>query len=260
MTQLPLQDKVAFITGGASGIGRATAMRFVEAGARVAIVDLKLEASQKLAFELGEDVALGLAADVSRPKEMAQAYQDAINHYGKLDIVFANAGQNGTLTPIEHLDPEDWDAVMRTNLTGTFLTVKYAIPYLKEQGGSIIITASINGTRYFKNFGFAGYATSKAGQVGFAKMAAVELARFGIRVNTVCPGAIDTNIDDSTEMESDKIEEIRVPVEYPEGNQPLAGGSGSAEQVADVVSFLASDASSHMTGSTLYVDGVESLL
>lgn len=255
-----LSGKVAFVTGAVSGIGRAAVIRFVQAGAKVAIVDLNLEDAQKLARLIGEERAIGIRADVGNEADMKQAYEQTINHFGQIDIVFANAGRNGTITPIEHLSLDDWNGVVETNLTGTFLTVKHAIPHLKERGGSVIITSSINGNRYFKNFGFSGYATTKAGQTGFAKMAAAELAQFGIRVNSICPGAIDTNIDDSTNRDETLLEEIIIPIEYPDGNQPLAGKSGTAKQVADVVLFFASNMSSHVTGSEVYVDGAESLL
>ncbi|MCT4783626.1 MULTISPECIES: SDR family oxidoreductase [Exiguobacterium] len=255
-----LSGKVAFVTGAASGIGRAAVIRFVQAGAKVAIVDLKLEDAEQLASLIGEERAIGISADVANEEEMKRAYEQTMERFGRLDIVFANAGRNGTITPIEHLSLEDWNSVVETNLTGTFLTVKYAIPHLKDQGGSVILTSSINGNRYFKNFGFSGYATTKAGQTGFAKMAAAELAQFGIRVNSICPGAIDTNIDDSTNRDDALLEEVVIPIEYPEGNQPLAGKSGSAKQVADVVLFFASSMSSHVTGSEVYVDGAESLL
>lgn len=257
---ISLKGKTALVTGGGSGIGRATVIRFAEAGANVVLLDRSPENSDDLVKKIGEDRALHVKADVSKAEEMEKAINEAAAKWGGIDIVFANAGQNGTFTPLEHLDPDDWNSVMMTNLTGTFLTLKYSIPYLKKNGGSVIITSSINGTRTFKNFGFSAYATTKAGQVGLGKMAAVELAKFKVRVNVVCPGAIETNIDESTNMEDEKLKEIRIPIEYPEGNQPLAGGSGKPEQVADLVHYLASDAASHVTGSVVYVDGIESLL
>ncbi|OES46241.1 SDR family oxidoreductase [Domibacillus iocasae] len=255
-----LKGKTALITGGGSGIGRAAVIKMAEAGANVILLDRSPEDSNDLVQKIGEEHALHVTADVSDAEQMKKAIQEGASKFGGIDIVFANAGQNGTFTPLEHLDPEDWNSVMMTNLTGTFLTLKYSIPYLKKQGGSVIITSSINGTRTFKNFGFSAYATTKAGQVGLGKMAAVELAQFKIRVNVVCPGAIETNIDDSTNREEEKLKEITIPIQYPEGNQPLAGGSGQPEQVADLVHYLASEAASHVTGSVVYVDGIESLL
>ena len=149
---------------------------------------------------------------------------------------------------------------MNINLRGTFATVKYAVPYLKEHGGSIIITSSINGNRTFSGIGFSAYASTKAAQVAFMKMAALELARYKIRVNAICPGAIDTKIDDNTYPTED-LKKVQIPVEFPKGREhPLEDAPGEPEQVANLVLFLASDESSHVSGTEIYVDGAESLL
>jgi NAD(P)-dependent dehydrogenase (short-subunit alcohol dehydrogenase family) len=127
------------------------------------------------------------------------------------------------------------------------------------QGGSIIVTSSVNGTRKFGNTGAPAYACSKAGQVAFTKMIALELAKHRIRANVICPGAITTEIDDSTQKRN--LEAIREPVEYPAGSIPLTDGKpGTAEQVAELVFFLASDASNHITGTEIWIDGGETLL
>ena len=257
-----LSNKVALITGAASGIGHAAAISLVKSGAKVALLDLipkNLEAVYKEIKELGGE-ALILEANIADPCSMSTAIDYIINKWGHLDIVFANAGINGTVSPIEHLAPEDWDKTMQINLKGTFLTIKYAVPHLKKNGGSIIITSSINGNRTYSSFGMSAYSTSKAGQVAFGKMAALELAKYKIRVNIICPGAIDTNIEENTFREEEKLKEIAIPVEYPEGSQPLAQKSGEPKQVADLVLFLSSDASSHVTGTEIYIDGAESLL
>lgn len=130
---------------------------------------------------------------------------------------------------------------------------------MKTNGGSIIITSSINGNRVFSNFGFSAYSTSKAGQIAFMQMAALELAKYKIRVNAICPGAIKTSIDDNTKR-TPSVDEIKIPVEFPEGDQPLKEQPGLPEEVADLVLFLASDESSHITGTPIYIDGAESLL
>ena len=122
----------------------------------------------------------------------------------------------------------------------------------------MIVTSSVNGTRIFSNTGATAYSSSKAGQVSLTKMLALELATSKIRVNVICPGAIETNIEESTEERD--LEHVRIPVEFPEGSQPLAKGSGSSEQVARLVLFLASDASDHITGTEMWIDGAESLL
>ncbi|MCZ8523396.1 MULTISPECIES: SDR family oxidoreductase [Paenibacillus] len=256
-----LKDKVALVTGGGSGIGRAAAIRMAEQGAKVCILGRDPEELQEvegIIKEQGGEV-ISLKADISIPGEMEKSLKKAAEQWGRLDIVFANAGINGVLTSIEAMEVKEWQQVVDVNLKGTFLTVKYAIPYLKEQGGSIIITSSINGNRVFSNFGFSAYSTTKAGQVAFMKMAALELAKFKIRVNAICPGAISTNIDENTKRKPE-VEQIRIPVEFPEGDQPLKQESGSSEQVADLVLFLASEESSHVTGTEIYIDGAESLL
>jgi NAD(P)-dependent dehydrogenase (short-subunit alcohol dehydrogenase family) len=160
---------------------------------------------------------------------------------------------------LEELEPEEWDRTLDINLKGTFLTVKYAVPYLKKQGGSIIVDSSVNGTRMFSNVGATAYACSKAGQVAFTKMIALELARYRIRANVICPGSIVTEVGDNFEYRN--RDRIRVPVRYPEGAIPLTGGRpGTSEQVAQLVLFLASDASSHITGTEIWIDGAQSLL
>jgi NAD(P)-dependent dehydrogenase (short-subunit alcohol dehydrogenase family) len=157
------------------------------------------------------------------------------------------------------LTPEEWNKTIATNLTGTFLTIKYAVPYLKKQGGSVIVTASVNGTRVFSNTGATAYSCTKAGQVAMTKMLAVELGKDKIRVNVICPGAIETEIGENTQQRN--LDRVKIPVEYPEGKIPLTGGkSGKSEQVAALALFLASDASSHISGTEVWIDGAESLL
>lgn len=256
------KEKVAIITGGSSGIGRASAIRLAENGVKVAILDLKEEDAEGLRQEIAEagGEAMALQTDVSDAKDLEASFKQVLDHWGQLDIVFANAGINGKVAPIEDLDEEDWDQTLNTNLKSTFLTVKHAIPHMKAHGGSIIITSSINGTRTFRGFGMSAYSSSKAGQVAFGKMAALELAKYHIRVNIICPGAIETNIGKNTFPEEEELEKIKIPIEYPDGSHPLEHQPGKPEQVADLISFLASDSSSHITGSQIFIDGAESLL
>ncbi|MRS62315.1 SDR family oxidoreductase [Larkinella terrae] len=253
--------KVALVTGAGSGIGKAAALLLARKGARLAALgrtdDELQETVEQIRREGGE--AIALLADISKPDEMEKAFREIQKQLGGLHIVFANAGINGVWAPIEDLKPEEWDKTIEINLRGTFLTVKYAVPLLKENGGSIIITASVNGTRIFSNTGATAYSTTKAGQVAFTKMAALELAKHRIRVNVICPGAIETEIDDSTKKR--KIESAKEPVEFPEGTIPLTDGKpGTSEQVAELVVFLASERANHITGTPLWIDGGESLL
>jgi NAD(P)-dependent dehydrogenase (short-subunit alcohol dehydrogenase family) len=256
-----LKDKVAIITGGGSGIGRATALRLAQQGAKVCLFDLKENkaAAVKEEIEQQQGNAMVVDVDLQDPQRIKEGYEAVIQNYGTVDILFANAGINGILSPIEDLPVEEWDKTLNTNLRGTFLTVKFAIPHLKKQGGSIIITSSINGSRVFSNFGFSAYSTSKAGQIAFGKMAALELAKFNIRVNIICPGAIKTNISESTQK-TPQLKEIETPIQYPLGDKPLEHGPGQPEQVADLVLFLSSWDSRHITGTEIYIDGAESLL
>ncbi|WP_424766801.1 SDR family oxidoreductase [Paenibacillus sp. sgz302251] len=256
-----LQGKIALITGAGSGIGKAAALLFAKEGADLVLLDVKESNMVQVCQEVAQnDVNCVLVvADISSESELQSAFQKINANYERLDIVFANAGINGVLTPIELMAFEDWNRTLQVNLSGTFLTVKHAIPFMKERGGSIIITSSINGNRVFSNVGFSAYSSTKAGQVALANMAALELAGYKIRVNTICPGAIDTNIEESTER-SPELAEVSIPVEYPEGDQPLEDGPGSAEQVAKLALFLGSDDASHISGTSVYIDGAESLL
>lgn len=258
---MQLSRKVALITGAGSGIGWASARLLAQEGAKIGALGRTEKNVQKTVRQIEQagGEAMALVADIANPGQMEQAIQKLIDRWGRLDIVFANAGINGVWTSLEELAPEEWDKTLNTNLKGTFLTVKYAVPYLKQQGGSVIVTSSVNGTRKFSNTGATAYACSKAGQVAFTKMIALELAKHRIRVNVICPGAIETEIEDNTEHRD--LEEIREPVDYPEGKIPLTDGRpGSSEQVAQLVLFLASDASSHITGTEVWIDGGETLL
>ena len=258
---MQLANKVALITGAGSGIGKAAALLLAKEGAKIAALgrseDELIQAVNQIQDAGGE--AMPVKADISQPAQMQQAVQQVINQWGRLDIVFANAGINGVWAPLEELEPEEWDKTININLKGTYLTVKYAVPYLKKQGGSVIITSSVNGTRIFSNTGATAYSCTKAAQVAFAKMVALELAKDRIRVNVICPGAIETNIDENTQQRD--LDKVREPVNYPQGSIPLTEGKpGSSEQVAQLVLFLASDTSSHITGTEIWIDGAESLL
>lgn len=256
-----LKGKVAFITGASSGIGRAAALLLGKEGTKIAALGLDEDDLQKVVKEIERNggEAITVVADVSQPGEMQRAVQQIADKWGRVDIVFANAGINGVWAPLEELEPEEWDKTLNINLKGTFLTVKYAVPYLKKRGGSVIVTSSVNGTRMFSNTGATAYSSSKAAQVAFTKMVALELAKYKVRVNVICPGAIETNISESTEVRD--VEEEKEPVEYPEGTIPLTRGKpGKASQVAELVAFLASDQSSHISGTEIWIDGASTLL
>ena len=257
---MQLRERVALVTGAGSGIGRAAAVLLGADGARIAAVSRTEEELEETIAEVrqrGGDGAV-FTGDVSDPEQMKAVIDGIETRWGRLDIVFANAGVNGVWAPLEELPVEEWDRTIDINLKGTFLTVKYAIPLLKRQGGSIVVNASINGTRVFSNTGATAYACSKAAQVAFTKMLALELAPHKIRINVVCPGAIDTDIDDNTDHRG--IEDLGVPVDFPRGWHPLRGEPGTSMQVARMVHFLASDAADHITGTEMWIDGGESLI
>ena len=258
---MEFQGKVALVTGAGSGIGKATALRLAAGGARVVVISRtarEIEATRDQIVNAG-GMALAVAVDISEPAEMQLAVKKTIAAYDRLDIVVANAGINGMWAPIDQLTPAEWDETMGINLRGTYLTLHFAVPHLKRDGGSIIIVSSINGNRTFTTAGATAYSASKAGQVAMAQQLALELGKHGIRVNAVCPGAIDTEINDNTDKKN--VEAAAIPVKWPEGQIPITGGKpGKSEDVADVIAFLASDAARHVTGVPVYVDGGQSLL
>jgi len=257
---MKLKDKVALITGGSSGIGRAAAVAMAREGAKVALTARRAERCQEAVDEIerigGE--ALALPGDVADAEHVEALVAATVERWGSLDIVVPNAGINGVLAPIEDITPEEWDQTQNINVRGTFLTVKYAIPHLRAAGGgSIVVVSSVNGNRIFSNFGFTSYSCSKAAQVTFAKMAAVELAQWAIRINVVCPGWTKTSIGENTFARD--IDKIKIPREYPEGMVPLQQRPASSEEVANVILFLASNEASYVTGTEIYVDGALSL-
>lgn len=255
-----MQDKVAFISGGGSGIGQAAAAVMAGRGARVALAGRTLDELENAAAEIRRagGSAIAVTCDVSDEASVESAIARTIQEWGRLDVVVANAGVNGTWAGIDDLTVEDFRSTLDINLVGTFTTIKYAVPHLRRRGGSVVVTSSVNGTRIFSNSGASAYSSSKAGQVALAKMLAVELGPDKIRVNVICPGAITTEISDNTKAEN---EDVKIPVEYPEGHIPLTGDqAGSADQVGELIAFLASDAASHISGTEMWIDGAQSLL
>jgi NAD(P)-dependent dehydrogenase (short-subunit alcohol dehydrogenase family) len=252
-----LANKVAFITGAGSGIGKASALLFAQEGAKIVALDTSRESLDQLVAQIEETggEALAVEASIADPQQMQEAVKAAMDKFGQLDIVFANAGINGVWAPIEELEPDEWDKTLETNLRGTFLTLKYTFAQMKDRGGAMLVTSSINGTRTFKAQTIA-YSCTKAGQVVLVRSLAVDFATHGVRINAICPGAIETHINESTDARD--VETLGLPVEFPQGRTPL--NKGKANHVAQLALFLVSDAAMHISGTEVFIDGAEALV
>lgn len=240
-----LKDKVAIVTGGSSGIGEYTVREMVNEGARVLIADVNDEAGEKLASELNtkQKNAIYQHVDVSNEKDIIKMVETAENEFGKLDIIFSNAGI-GDMSPTTELTYEDWRKVISVNLDGVFLSAKHAIKAIKKTGGgSIINCSSILG-----NVGqadTAAYTAAKGGVTNMTRALAVEYAKDNIRVNAVCPGYVETPILNNLQPEMKKALVSLHPI----------GRLGRPEEIAKAVVFLASDDASFVTGINMLVDG-----
>jgi len=241
-----LKDKVAIVTGGGSGIGRATALLFGREGARVVVADIDLEGAEetvKMVVDEGAE-AFFVRADVSDEEDVKRMIEQAVDTHGRLDILFNNAGIGAT-AKVTEASEEHWRKVLGVNLEGAFLGCKYAIPQMiKGGGGSIVNNGSI-----LAEVGFSeatAYSASKHGLVGLTQTIAIDYAAEGIRANVVCPGFIRTPMvtESLGEEETKQIAALH----------PL-GRMGDSEEVAEAVLFLASDKASFVTGTCLFVDG-----
>jgi NAD(P)-dependent dehydrogenase (short-subunit alcohol dehydrogenase family) len=241
-----LANKTAFITGGNSGIGLATARLFVAEGARVAITGRNQKTLDAAAQELGRN-ALAIAADITDVAATEAAVQQAVNKFGKLDVLFANAGVAGN-TPVGGTTIAAFESVIRTNLTAVFFTVQTAIAHLND-GASIILNGSV--ISVLGSPGYSAYAASKAGVRAMARVMASELSPRGIRVNVISPGAIRTPIWGAATAtpEAEKALEERIAKATP------LRGLGEPDHISKAVLFLASDDSAHVQGQELFVDG-----
>ncbi len=244
-----LQGKVALVTGAASGIGRASARRLAEEGARVVVSDLDVAGGEETVRLIREadGEAVFVRADVARADDVALLIRQTLAAFSRLDCAVNNAGVGGDLTPTHLRDEAMWDAIMDVNLKGVWLCMKYELPVMLDQGGgSIVNMASAAGLVGFRQA--SAYAASKHGVIGLTRSAALEYARLGIRVNAVCPGFTDTPMVEAMRRDSPKRADAIVSA------IPMRR-LGAPNEVAQAVLWLCSDESAFVTGHALAVDG-----
>ncbi|MEA2526372.1 MAG: hypothetical protein QOF73_3599 [Thermomicrobiales bacterium] len=244
-----LEGKVALVTGGASGIGRASALAFSRAGARVVVSDVAVERGEETAelirAEGGE--AAFVRADVARGEEVEALVAATIARFGRLDCAHNNGGIEGELAATADYGEEEWRRVIDINLTGVWLCLKHELAQMLGRGGAIVNTASVSGLKGFPPL-LPAYVASKYGVVGLTQVTARQYAQHGIRVNAVCPGAIDTPMLGRIGEGATRLG-VAMVAENPSGRL------GQPEEVAAAVVWLCSDAASFVTGHTLVVDG-----
>jgi len=241
------ENKVAIVTGGAFGIGRATALAFANRGAKVVIADWIEDNETLNLIKASGGEGIFIKCDVSKNEDVKKMIDKTISTYGRLDYAFNNAGIEGTSAFTHECSEETWDKTINVNLKGVWLCMKHEIPYMLKQGKGVIVnTASIAGLVGFQ--GLPAYVASKHALVGLTKTAALEYAKQGIRVNAVCPGVIKTPmVDRMTGKEKEAEKQF--------ANMEPVGRMGQPEEVAETVIWLCSDSASFVTGDAIAVDG-----
>lgn len=245
-----LEGKVTLVTGGGSGIGRATALACAREGARVVVADVTVAAGEETVALINDAAgeALFVKADVTQATEVEALISTAVSTYGRLDCAHNNAGIEGVSASTADYPEDDWDRVLSINLKGVWLCLKYeTLQMLAQGGGAIVNTASLAGLVGAKRM--PAYVASKHGVAGLTKTAALEYAKAGIRVNAVCPGIIRTPMVERMFLNRHPDIEPRLAQSEP------IGRLGTPEEVAEAVVWLCSDAASFVTGHTLAVDG-----
>lgn len=242
--------KVAFVTGAATGIGRATAVAFAAEGARVAILDLTEEALSDTADAVrgAGGQALTLACDVSKPDQVEVAIGSVVGAFGRIDVAFNNAGVENKAAPVHEIDIAEWDRILDINLRGTFVCMKHELAQMVRQGGGVIVNTS-SGAGIRGVAGGASYAASKHAIIGLTRSAALDYAKQNIRVNAVLPGNIETAM-----MDRFTNGDIQKAIDL----EPV-GRLGKPEEIAEAVLWMASDLGGFVTGAAISVDGGWSL-
>jgi len=247
-------DKVALITGGGNGIGRAASLGFAQRGAKVVVVDrdgTAAEATAGIVRQNGGE-AIAVTADVTRSDEVKAYVKAAIEKFGRIDCFFNNAGIEGKLAHTAEYDEAVFDAVIGVNVKGVFLGLRHVLPEMIRQGsGAVVNTASVAGL--VATPGMPAYVASKHAVIGLTKTAAGEVARQGIRVNAVCPGPVDTRMIHSLEAQISPGDPAAIGERY-QAAQPT-GRYTTAEEIANMVLFLCSDLAANTTGGQFVVDG-----
>jgi meso-butanediol dehydrogenase / (S,S)-butanediol dehydrogenase / diacetyl reductase len=244
-----LEGRVAIVIAGGAGIGAATVRRFAKEGAAVVIADLSGTRARAVTDEIkaGGGRAAFIKMDAADPEAIQATIKLALDSYGRLDVLFNNAGM-AQVALIHDTTLESWNRVIAVTLTSTFLGIKYAVPIMRKQGGGAIInTASISGMQ--GDYGMASYNAAKAGVINLTRAAALENAKYKIRINCVCPGGINTRVAEV--LGGDRADEFRRNM----GAMHPIGRIGEPEEIANTVTFLASDEASFITGAKIVVDG-----
>ncbi len=251
---MDFKDKVAIVTGAANGIGRAAAMGFAQHGAKVVLVDRDAAGARAAAGAIEQQGgnAIPVAADVTKSADVAAYVKAAMDTYGRIDCFFNNAGIEGKLKPIAEYDEADWDQVIAVNVKGVFLGLRHVLPHMiAQRSGAIVNTGSIAGIMGTPNM--AVYVASKHAVLGITKSVSGEVAGYGIRINAVCPGPVDTRMIASVTEQVDPADADAVRKKYAAAI-PL-GRFCSADEIANTVLFLCSGYASGITGAQYVVDG-----